>query len=303
MSRLEFRAIASTVTPAQTSLADLLRDRPLFAGQIPCGESAKLTLIFDDDAWMDTWAGATRDTGREHVGVLYGTVGRDQEQTFLHITHSFIASGTKGSKVDVTLDADAWREIHGQVQASGLDPAVHMVGWWHTHPNLGAFFSGTDRSTQAAAFQKPWNVGVVIDPVRIELAIFSGAESSEVKTPPMVLGPKGQGRVEVPHAAVLLPITTIAGDLGTAALAALAAARTGARLYPLDSPSAGSTGLLFDRPALKRRFPFAERHLRSNARREEAFEVALPLSISDVVAFRWRGLFRPRNELFLRRLP
>ncbi len=41
-----------------------------------------------------------------------------------------------------------------------------VVGWYHSHPNLGAFFSGTDRATQRAFFNRPYSVGLVVDPVR-----------------------------------------------------------------------------------------------------------------------------------------
>lgn len=58
-----------------------------------------------------------------------------------------------------------------------LDAGLAVVGWVHSHPDLGAFFSGTDRRTQRAFFARPWQVGWVVDPVRGEQAWFLGAES------------------------------------------------------------------------------------------------------------------------------
>ena len=55
-----------------------------------------------------------------------------------------------------------------------------VVGWFHSHPDIGAFFSGTDRRTQAGFFPHPFSVGWVIDPVRREQAWFVGPRSCEL---------------------------------------------------------------------------------------------------------------------------
>ncbi|MCG3201208.1 MAG: hypothetical protein NFCOHLIN_01074 [Gammaproteobacteria bacterium] len=55
-----------------------------------------------------------------------------------------------------------------------------VVGWFHSHPNLGAFFSGTDRSTQRKFFGHEYSLGYVIDPIRDEHAYFLGADSEEI---------------------------------------------------------------------------------------------------------------------------
>lgn len=59
-----------------------------------------------------------------------------------------------------------------------LDAGLAVVGWVHSHPDLGAFFSGTDRRTQRAFFARPWQFGWVVDPVRREQAWFRGADSA-----------------------------------------------------------------------------------------------------------------------------
>ena len=62
-----------------------------------------------------------------------------------------------------------------------------VVGWFHSHPNLGAFFSGTDRRTQAAFFSERYKLGWVIDPIRTEEAWFIGPNSNELSQS-MVVG-------------------------------------------------------------------------------------------------------------------
>lgn len=56
-----------------------------------------------------------------------------------------------------------------------LQPGEVVVGWFHSHPGIGAFFSATDRRTQAGFFHHPFSLGWVIDPQRREQAWFAGA--------------------------------------------------------------------------------------------------------------------------------
>ena len=63
---------------------------------------------------------------------------------------------------------------------AALAPGEVVVGWFHSHPDIGAFFSGTDRRTQAGFFPHPFSVGWVIDPVRREQAWFVGPRSREL---------------------------------------------------------------------------------------------------------------------------
>ena len=63
---------------------------------------------------------------------------------------------------------------------AALLPGEIVVGWFHSHPDIGAFFSGTDRRTQAGFFHHPFSVGWVIDPVRREQAWFVGPRSHEL---------------------------------------------------------------------------------------------------------------------------
>lgn len=63
---------------------------------------------------------------------------------------------------------------------AALLPGEVVVGWFHSHPDIGAFFSGTDRRTQAGFFHHPFSVGWVIDPVRGEQAWFVGPRSHEL---------------------------------------------------------------------------------------------------------------------------
>lgn len=78
------------------------------------------------------------------------------------------------SPVSLTMDTSVWHE------ARNIAPHLKVVGWFHSHPDLGAFFSGTDRNTQQHFFRLPHQIGLVIDPFREEIACFAGADSMDV---------------------------------------------------------------------------------------------------------------------------
>jgi proteasome lid subunit RPN8/RPN11 len=65
------------------------------------------------------------------------------------------------------------------------EQALRIVGWFHSHPHLGAFFSETDIATQRAFFNQPYSIGWVIDPysraLRKHEAFFLGPDCVTVQ--------------------------------------------------------------------------------------------------------------------------
>lgn len=61
-----------------------------------------------------------------------------------------------------------------------------FLGWFHTHPDLKAWFSGTDLETQKS-LQKYANsgdmdiLGVVYDPIQDDLKAFCGGDSKNIE--------------------------------------------------------------------------------------------------------------------------
>ena len=78
------------------------------------------------------------------------------------------------SPVFLEMDPSVWQE------SRALAPQLKIVGWYHSHPDLGAFFSSTDRNTQHDFFRLPHQIGLVIDPFRQETACFAGVDSRDV---------------------------------------------------------------------------------------------------------------------------
>ena len=56
-----------------------------------------------------------------------------------------------------------------------------VLGWYHSHPNLGAFFSSTDKYTQKNFFPNNYNLVLVVDPYNEEHKIFIYKDSIEIQ--------------------------------------------------------------------------------------------------------------------------
>ncbi len=80
----------------------------------------------------------------------------------------------RNSSVSLEMGADVWSQVNERLSADKI-----VVGWYHSHPNLGAFFSGTDRRTQRSFFNHHYSLGWVIDPFRKEQKVFVGKDSEE----------------------------------------------------------------------------------------------------------------------------
>jgi proteasome lid subunit RPN8/RPN11 len=118
-----------------------------------------------------------RSSREEVAGILAGHVWSDGEPRAVVSIEAAIRAErhVETTAVHVSFKPQAWESIAAELDQLGSDMVV--VGWYHTHPNLGAFFSSTDLATQARAFRHPWQIGFVLDPVRGERVAYRGPES------------------------------------------------------------------------------------------------------------------------------
>ena len=114
----------------------------------------------------------------EMGGLLLGRVFQDEDcpsDFFVTVEKGVQSSTFSSTSVSLEMSADVWDAAREQ----GVE-GQYVVGWYHSHPNLGAFFSGTDRHTQRSFFNHRHSIGLVIDPIRNERKFFMGPESEEL---------------------------------------------------------------------------------------------------------------------------
>lgn len=102
-------------------------------------------------------------------GVLLGVAYNHGGQVYVEVKAAIPAKSTENGPVHFTFTADAWSQLHVDRAAY---PDLVIVGWFHTHPDLGVFFSADDEVVQQAAFTQPWHVALVVDPVNNNASFF-----------------------------------------------------------------------------------------------------------------------------------
>jgi len=122
----------------------------------------------------------------EQGGLLVGDAFMDDAGTIiaLWIRVGIPAIDFESSGVSLRMETGVWTRAREALRAGEL-----IVGWYHSHPGLGAFFSDTDRATQRAFFPHPFSIGWVRDPIHEQDRWFVGADSDEVH-PARVLMPE-----------------------------------------------------------------------------------------------------------------
>jgi proteasome lid subunit RPN8/RPN11 len=105
----------------------------------------------------------------------------------VEIIEAIASNNSESTEYSLKMSAQVWTDANHRIKQlceAGIRD-IRIVGWFHSHPNLGAFFSSTDRATQAAFFYQPYSVGWVIDPFTMDAnryqAFFMGALAQGVE--------------------------------------------------------------------------------------------------------------------------
>lgn len=137
-------------------------------GDLPV-EGQPLVLVHQT-ALLQIVAHSRSNTNCELGGALLGHAYRNKSGVVVEVKAALPATSADHGPVHFTFSADSWSKLHRDRTAhySNLD----IIGWFHTHPDLGVFYSSDDVVVHSAAFTLPWHVGLVVDPVRDEAAFF-----------------------------------------------------------------------------------------------------------------------------------
>jgi hypothetical protein len=144
-------------------------------------KDAAMRRIHDHIQWKRSVAANMVEQG----GILLGTAGRDPEtgRVYALATDAVPARvGAHGSGAHLELGHEAWHRMLEELDAmrgvSGT--AVHVIGWYHTHPgHLDVFMSSVDRHTQAKLFTEDWQFAIVLNPQKAVWRAFSGRGAEE----------------------------------------------------------------------------------------------------------------------------
>ncbi|MFO7664526.1 MAG: Mov34/MPN/PAD-1 family protein [Chloroflexota bacterium] len=133
-------------------------------------------------------------------GALLGHAYRYNSGVVVEVKAALPALNADHGPVHFTFAADSWPKLQ-------QDRATHyanldIIGWFHTHPDLGVFYSSDDVIVHSAAFTLPWHVGLVVDPIRQEAAFFGWVGGKLASLPGFYELPERQPESQVPWHAV-----------------------------------------------------------------------------------------------------
>ena len=140
----------------------------LLHGHMPTATQA--CVIMSPQALQAVDAHLLSDIRKELGGFLLGTSYQEDGRLYVDIDAAVIAHSDKNGPVHFTFTADSWAMAHQEREQ--FYPDLHIVGWFHSHPDLGVFYSADDVTVHTTAFSSLWHVGLVVDPVRREACVF-----------------------------------------------------------------------------------------------------------------------------------
>lgn len=172
-------ASTSSETAVATAATNLFAELPqrelpapaetwLLHGRAP-GEG-RAVVVMRQTALLQVSAHSRSNLNVELGGALLGRAYRHGEGVVIEVQAALPAISQDHGPVHFTFSADSWSRLH-QDRAAHY-PDLDIIGWFHTHPDLGVFYSSDDVVVHSAAFTQPWHVGLVVDPVREEAAYF-----------------------------------------------------------------------------------------------------------------------------------
>ncbi|MCL6629133.1 MAG: Mov34/MPN/PAD-1 family protein [Armatimonadetes bacterium] len=123
---------------------------------------------------------AAEDTSRESGGILLGDAYLSGCSKVVEIEDFIHAEKAEGSRAELRFTHESWERINAEKERK--PEHLRIVGWYHTHPDMGVFLSGQDMFIQKNFFREPCQVALVLDPVRKERGIFCWAGADVVRT-------------------------------------------------------------------------------------------------------------------------
>lgn len=117
---------------------------------------------------------------RECAGVIVGHPFRAPggETVFVIVTEAVPLAAIQASHVHVKITPEASAQARHFVEQHF--PGQRLVGWYHSHPDLGVFLSADDSVITQSIYNAQWHLALVLDPVRNELGLFRGPQQEQV---------------------------------------------------------------------------------------------------------------------------
>ncbi len=141
-------------------------------------ESKGLRLFMGKDVW-DTMCNHAASNTMEVTGDILGCIFKDADGPYIDASGIIKTRFMKANRTSAQDTAESKQHFLKQRSLARYSN-LKLVAWYHTHPNLGVFLSGTDKQTKQITYPLWYQVAIVIDPVKKEIGFFYG-QKQELK--------------------------------------------------------------------------------------------------------------------------
>jgi proteasome lid subunit RPN8/RPN11 len=128
------------------------------------GNYSPVDVFVTQNAYVRMCAHAGSDLDNEVGGWMAGKYCRDSlhGNPFIIIDTVLPAVHTEQGAAHLTFTGDTQVALHNHLEEHYPDKV--FLGWYHTHPRMGVFFSHWDAWLHQNFFPEPWQVALVIEP-------------------------------------------------------------------------------------------------------------------------------------------
>jgi len=116
-----------------------------------------------------------KETGNESQGIFIGEYFKDEIGEFV-IVKSYCEGFGDANRAYVEMSEESLSSIANKCK----EEDALMLIWIHTHPNMGVFYSSVDNNCLRANFYMPFQIGLVVDIIRKQVAGFK-CSAGEIK--------------------------------------------------------------------------------------------------------------------------
>ena len=131
----------------------------------------RVQIVIRESVMDQIVAEARRASSREIGGVVVGGYHEYNGLEFVLIEGAIAARLAQSARLAVRFTHETWAALEKDRSARWAESRI--VGWYHSHPQSGVYFSQRDVFVHQSCFSLPWQVGIVVDPRAGELGFFS----------------------------------------------------------------------------------------------------------------------------------
>lgn len=130
-------------------------------------------------ALADMFGHGATEPRREVGGVLLGEVLHTSVGLLTRVVDMIPALLADTGITHMTFTHSTWEQINASLDER--EGGLRIVGWYHTHPGFGPFYSAHDRFIHENFFADRTHVGLVLDPVQSSLSMYGWREDAVVR--------------------------------------------------------------------------------------------------------------------------